>query len=407
MLMGLSGQLLNSIYPYSDPGGMFVGKIHPASFIVLVGVILLVVQQGFVRTIHEYTHRQLWVLQFVGTITLIAIINVIRFGTGGAAYLVDTFLTAAFTLLLVERLLTEERYRIAELILLFVFFNSLLTIAELLFRTNLIPHHNEIGAAYFRAAGVFGHPLTNGLVTAPLLPLLLLTKWSRLKKAVVAAAYMLSILASGARGALIIGVPIFLSALSLGMVEKLWRGRLRSDIGTAIPWAVMMGIGLFAYLLTETSFGARFMERGLHDENATVRINAFNLLSYLSADELWRGIDTSYYQFLISKYPDLEIIENFWINLLVSFGVPIFIIFVVSFTCFFLGLRKGCGVEATLAIVSFMLVASTNNSLSTKCAALTIFVIVAYGLSRPAPYSQLRVRYPVRFARFSKAVKNA
>jgi hypothetical protein len=175
-------------------------------------------------------------------------------------------------------------------------------------------------------------------------------------------------------------VPIFLGAVFSGIVQNLWRGRLRGDVAMAVPWIAMVGIGLFAYLLLETSFGARFMERGLYDDNAAVRVGAFNVLSYLSPEDLWSGIDTTYYEAILNKYPDLEIIENFLINLILSFGIPLFLLFCISFVLFLIGLTKYGATEIKFAIASFLLVASTNNSLSTKSAALTIFALAVYGL---------------------------
>jgi hypothetical protein len=407
--MGLSGQLLNLIYPYSTPGGSFIGKIHPGSYLLLGCAALLVMRQGLIRTVHAHFYGQLAILQFLVVVIFIAIFNVVRFGPNGAAYLADTFMAAPLAVLLASHLGSRERYKIAEIILILVFINSLLTIAELLLRQNLIPHDNEIGASYFRASGLFGHPLANGLMTAPLLPLLLITSWSSLKKAVVASVYILSILACGARGALVIGAPLFLGAITFGIAQNVWRGRLRGDVGLAVPWAAIIGAGVFTYLLIETSFGARFMERGLYDENAAVRVGVFNVLSYLSPDDLWHGIDTTSYEAILNKYPDIEIIENFWINLILSFGIPLFFLFCISFILFISCFSRLAAAEIIFATLSFMLIASTNNSLSTKSAALTTFSLAVYGLrgnSRFA-FAEFRPHHRVRFPRIAGEVKNA
>jgi polysaccharide biosynthesis protein VpsF len=375
-----SGAVLNLLYPYVSPGGSLFVKIHPGTYLIFFGFCWLTVRQG-VTGILARNAAQGWAGQFAVIVLSIGLINFLKFGPSGAAYILDTLLAPPLAIIIMGHLTQEQRTRLAEIVLTALFLNSLAAIGEFVMQTNMLPRGKE-GGIYFRASGFLGHPLNNGLITAPMLPLLLLTDWRPSRKLLFASVYVVSILAFGARSALGVGLIALVAAMLLAGCALISRKRMPLQWLMAVPWGLAIAIASLAILLLGTNFGTRFIERGVMDDNAAVRVNSFNLLSYLSDAQLWNGIDTTYYQLLLEKYPDLTIIENFWINLLVSFGIPIFCAFVASLMWFFYGLQRKQPVSAGVAVLSFVLIASTNNSLSTKSAALMIFSVVAAGLRR-------------------------
>ena len=387
----LPAAILNALYSYSSPGGALIMKIHPGTYLIVLGFCWLLGRCGCIRLVVQNASAQLWVLQFALVMLFVAFVNVLRFGPAGAAYMVDTLIAAPLALVLLAYLAPQQRHQLTSLILMGLLINSVVAIGEMLLRKNLIPHQNEIGAAYFRASAFFGHPLTGGLMTASVLPLLLLTTWKIGRKAGFVTLYIVAILAFGARGALIAGVSVFSASLLLEMASMLFRKRLPLSLFMLVPWAVIFGSVGLVFLIVGTGFGARIMERGIYDDNASVRVHSFDLLSRLTDEQLWTGIDGAYYQLLLDKYRDVTIIENFWVNLLVAFGIPMFALFAVSFFWFLYGLQKSQSGLMSCAVLSFLVVASTNNSLSTKSAALTVFSVAVYGF-RKHPVSPREAR---------------
>jgi hypothetical protein len=373
-----SGAILNLLYPYTSPGGSLFAKIHPGTYLLGFSVVWLASRTGIAGILPRDTGH-FWAGQFALTVSLIGLINFLKFGPSGAAYILDTLLAPALAVIIMTHLSPEQRVRLAKLVFVVLFINALAAIAEFLVQTNIFPRERE-GGIYFRASGFLGHPLNNGLITAPMLPLLLLTDWRPSRKLIVAGVYVIAILGFGARSALGVGLITLAIAMFLAGCSLISQKRMPLWILTAVPWGLVIALASLTILLLGTNFGTRFVERGVMDENAAVRVNSFNLLSYLTDAQLWNGIDITYYQLLLEKYPDLTIIENFWINLLVNFGIPIFFAFVASLFWFLYGLQRRQPILTTLSALSFLLIASTNNSLSTKSSALIIFVVAAYGM---------------------------
>ena len=151
-----------------------------------------------------------------------------------------------------------------------------------------------------------------------------------------------------------------------------------------------MGIiaaGALALLLLATPMGDRFLDLGLSDSSVAHRFKAFNLLGYLSPLQLITGINFSTYSLLLEMNPELGIIENFWINLLASFGLILFVPFLISLGIFFRGMAHKASPATVAALIGFLLIASTNNSLSTKTLAFMLFLLPALGLKTEAKRS--------------------
>ena len=214
---------------------------------------------------------------------------------------------------------------------------------------------NIWGSPIFDLPLFSANPLANALLTAPMLALVMQTNWALSRKLFIAGSFVVAILAFGARGGLMIGLLTF----AIGVVCAGYLLLLKKELALTnlmpVPWVAFLGILIVTVLLFETNFGTRIIERGLADESAESRITSFNILSYLSSEQIWNGIDFSHYQLLLEKYPDLNIIENFWINLLVSFGIPLFVIFVISFLWFIYGLQKNQSILIKLSVLCFFI----------------------------------------------------
>ena len=380
----LPGDVLDFAYPYSNPGGTPLLKIHPASYLLMLALGVKLMFDHPTAFIASQLKSNGWAAQFFLAVMTIAMIGLLKYGVGGLAYLVDTLAMAAIVIMLLAHISPERRYRISAMVLTVVFINSLVAIAEFLAKTHLLPHGALGGSDYFRATAFFGHPLANALITVPTLPLLFAMPWSGIRKTTYSGAYIVSLLAFGTRGGFAVGT--FNLAASLLVYGSILVRRKKIRISTlllATQFIFLLAGGVLAFLVLGTEFGARLVGRAYIDDSAETRIEIFRIFDFLSFAQIWSGIQQNGVLLLREKYTFFRYLENFWVIMLISMGIPMFVVFSCSLLWFLYGLRSAQNGLLTLAAISFIILASGNNSLSTKTPALTIFAATVYGLRRP------------------------
>lgn len=381
--VGLPTELYNLFVPYTDVGGSPLVKIHPATLLLLgLAPWFLLPKPSSFAGRHETSRLPLprWMIQFAALVASIAFINTLRFGTGGMAYMLDTLLAPAIFGLLMSCLEPSQRLKIGQAVILFLLANSALALIEFALKWHLLPFKLEY--AHFRATAWMGNPLNNALITAALAPLTMLMPWSSARKYAALGLMFVAVLAYGGRSAFVLGGLILIFSAMLEGARAAKQGQLNLGKITGAYMVLMGGLMGALALVFFTPFGQRFLELGVGDEGAKVRLTSFELLGMLSPSQLWGGIDFSTYQLLLEINPQLTIIENFWINMLVSFGIILFAVFVASFVYYLYKMGRNQSWYIKGSMLSFILVASTNNSLSTKTLALLLFVVAVYAFRK-------------------------
>lgn len=401
----LPGHLLDVFYEYSRPGGSPILKIHPGSYFILGVFAVIMAAQEPLLFLRRQAKAQAWVLQFFLMISLISVIELVKFGTSGLAYMVDTLIVPSVMLMLMLNLTPEQRYTLAKLTLTIIFVNSCIAFVEFILKTRFLPNSDFTEAGFFRSSALFGHPLGNTLITAPSLPLIYMTDWSKRRKFVFTCASIISLLCYGARAGFSIGLTSFCLAMFFYGSSQVLRNRLQATTLLLIMlFVALTGIGALVFIAASTDLGARIFERAYMDDSANTRILIFQVFDLLSPAQLWNGLPLSDILLLQEKYESLQYLENFWISILLALGIPIFILFCSSFLYFLYGLRRGQPYLITFAVVTFIILASTNNSLSTKTPMLTLFTATVYGFRQPRRQVSSRspaqpLRPPLRPAR--------
>jgi hypothetical protein len=379
----LSGYITDELFSYSIRGGFPILKIHPGSYLLMATFAALAFAKGAIPFTLARARAEPWVFQFFLITFLVALYELMRFGMSGLAYMVDALIIPPLALLLLHFASPQQRLSLAKLIINFIFFNSLMAIAEFVLKTHFLPAGPLEGADYFRSTAILGHPLANALMTAPLLPLLFLLNWSINRKLLYMTVYIVSILAYGARGAFAIGLTVFAAGMLLSGGALVRRRNLRATTFLIIIFiALLIGAGAIGVLLFGTDFGARIVQRAYLDDSAETRILIFRIFDVLTSDQIWQGLPLWRIEILQQKYDFFKYLENFWVIMLIGMGLPAFCLFAASFLLFIYGLQKSQHMLIRFAALSFILVASTNNSLSTKTPALLMFSLAAYGLRR-------------------------
>lgn len=379
----LSGYITEDIFNYSSPGGTPILKIHPGSYLLMAAFVTLAATKGVISFTLTRARSEPWVFQFFLITLFIALYELAKFGMSGLAYMVDALIIPPLTLMLLYYAAPKQRLGLTTLILNILFFNSLMAIAEFIVKIHFLPAGPLEGADYFRSTALLGHPLANALMTAPMLPLLFLMNWPVSRKLIYTCIYVISLLAYGARGAFGIGLMVFSIGMLLSGGGLVLHRKLRLTTFLIIIFVVLLISGsVISVLLFGTDFGARIVQKAYMDESAETRVLIFKIFDVLTFDQLWQGLPLSQVEVLQEKYDFFRYLENFWIIMLIGMGIPSFCVFVVSFLWFCYALQKSQHILMTFSVLSFIAVASTNNSLTTKTPALMVFAVAAYGLRR-------------------------
>jgi hypothetical protein len=376
----LPAPLLNEFTGYAEPGGMPLLKFHFYTYALFLALLLVTLAVGLVRFTSEQAIEQPGVLQFAAVIVLCASLTIIRQGVSGVANMANTMLTAPLAVMLVFYLDEERRRKLTAFILSFVTVNAVVGICERIAEFNLFVFPDMGGTEYFRATALMGHPLENAFVTSSVMFLVPAMRWSMVKKSAVLAVMLAGILAFGARSSFATTLVLGCVAILFFATRALFRGKMRISTLASAPWIGLIAVGAGSALTFGTSLGERIVHLAKIDASAQARIDVFKLFHYFSTNDLLYGIDFAEINFLLKTYKDVAIIENCWIGLLLMLGAILFVVFAFSLLVFLRSIARGRGALAFFAIVDFLLVASTSNSLRTQTASFIIFAVALFGM---------------------------
>jgi len=377
----VSNALLNTLYPYTAEGGNPFLKIHPGTYLIILVFLSAFIRLDFVRALFDQARRNFFAFLFLIIIGVIAAISVWRFGFSGLAYLIDTWIAAIITAMLLKYVKPDTLTHLSKMILVLIFVNSIMALAEYVTQTHFMPYDTYSFFKFFRASAIFGHPLTNSLITSSMLLLVFAMPWRARTQWILVLTYLSAIMAFGARAAFAVSVIMLAMQQFFSLSGRLLKGRLTISTLTVIPFALLVGVALLYILLFETTLGTRIVDLGLlTDSSANARFKVGTIFKFLEPEQLLWGLPSAERMIIVGKSLYFSVIENFWVGLVLNFGIILFIPFVVSFLGFLFGLARGKGGAVGFAVVTFLLVASANNSLSAKTPDLVFFVCAIAGI---------------------------
>jgi hypothetical protein len=360
---------------YTQEGGGMYEKIHPATYVALLIFIHIILQRTPSNFIRDQHQKQPGLLLFFISIILIAAVGIVSFGTAGMAYLLETFIVAAIYLMFLSYLSVDQKNSLAQSIIYFTAANSAIGLIEYGFGRNLIENIDDFG--FFRSSALLGHPLSNALITATVCIFVVKMQWGLIKKITVMSLMLLSLFAFGARGALGMLTLSICFILLIGVfLQKNGKRRKLSLIVkaySAVPVVVLIFIGLLFF----TELGDSIASRLGQDSSIDTRFDSFELLSNFSLLQILWGVDSDTFTYLTKYLYKVDIVENFWVVLILRIGLPMLILLVVTLANLIYNIVRNGNWIDILASVLFLLVASTNNSLTTKSVALTIYLLMA------------------------------
>ncbi|WP_330926667.1 VpsF family polysaccharide biosynthesis protein [Candidatus Sororendozoicomonas aggregata] len=318
----LGSYVLESVgIPYTSDGGSIVFKIHVYSLLILATVGIQGLRRGigffFISPVPGLGYAPL--LFLLGAIW-VAVYGIMKGGTAGMAYIVDTMLTPVLALFLLPCLRKEDQCRLAKMIACLIVFNSMVSIVESLGKFYLVnTTHVWIG----RSSAFMAHPLNNGLILLVCFPLFI-ECFKGQNRLIVALVCIVGMLGFGARASTaLLVLPVLLFFSREGGKFLVARSLCRKDTFLIVYFGFLISIPCLFFLVDNTGIGNRFFDSvgsGKVDVSAQTRLDVYNIFFYLTFDE-WLNGATPELMLMIPDIINNEIVENFWIGWLLQFGL--------------------------------------------------------------------------------------
>jgi len=388
----LSDNLLVTLgIPYNVPGGAFPFKIHPGTYCIALGFVLLLRGNPW-RQLCELFRLSPPLTSLALTTTVIMVYAAIQFGTSGTGFFIDTLLAPTLLGLLLLRAPVAQRQTLFWVALVLLSLNAVVGIGEALAGKRLTPYMaggEVLVEDFFRATSLGGHPLGNALRTSVMLFAALILPLNLRVPLILL--FTIALLAFGSRAALAIS----------GLLLALWAGaRFMSDLNARrIEPPLALGVAALALLApvvlvaiaAQLGLGERIVHEFRWDDSAQSRLLAFKIFDYASPQELLWGMGPARIEWSLDQLKHSTIlndIENFWILLLLQVGIIPFLFLAGALLSTLASLAWRQPMPLRLAVLVFLVLTSSNNSLATKSQSLAILVAIMLGAAAVARCQQ-------------------
>jgi len=377
----ISGSLLVTWeIPYDIPGGSPFSKFHPGTYCIAIGFVLSVIGKRSGRSSRSWT-TMLW---FTSSTVIAAIYVLIRFGPNGSGFLVDTLIAPGLlgTVLLASSP-EQQRYTFRFMVVV-LFFNAIIGILEVITQARVIPYlvdGEPMVEEYFRSTAFGGHPLSNFQRTTQILLSALVYEDRR--QFFLIPVFYLGLLAFGSRTAFLVATVL----LVVWVLQKFFSDLILRKLDIRLMFFLILGaaavVGLIALVISQGSIGGRIFAEFYWDESAQARSSAFKAFSLLRLESFLFGggpeLAESILDYLKSNHEDMAAIENFWILLTLHLGVIPLLLFAPSMLAMIYRLAWGDALALKLSGLSFLILASSTNSLASKSQSLALLVPMLIG----------------------------
>ena len=407
LLTFVPGSLLALLgWNYGGFGGNPLTKIHPASYVTLAvcGFLMLFRWNEKDLSGGRVHFIPLPVLTYMLCILAILAFLTLFHGGGSIAFMLDSLLMPGLVIILLQHLTPQQQATLFRMLIGMFVLNVAIGIAESLGGQRLIPFTVQGVEIIYdrRPTALMGHPLSNAHLTAIAIFFAIGCLHSKMAKVLIGGFFAVGLVVFGGRSSMVLGALMYLIYLAALLMRKANARQLQwSDLALVSGGLVLTPI-VIVVIFAFTPFGQNMLERLTWDDSAQSRIGLFGIFGYLDTLDLLIGIPLERFKTYLILLDMPWTIENAWIQLLVRFGVIFFMIFLFGLYKLFRYLARGQNMEGLCAFVLFLLIASTNNSLSGKGSLLSVFAVLAitgkaYRMTRasvlpPAPFPAYTVQ---------------
>lgn len=366
---------------YDAPGGSFLQKLHPATYLSLAALIVdAAARPDPLRYVANLPNRFPGAAFFVvNWILIVAYASL--FQHAPATPLIDSFFCALAALVLYDELNEGERAALRMLLHLVMFANACLGVAEFAGHFRLTPFvaGGRLIPGDYRSTALFGHPLLNAGSTG-LYALMLFFGGDRALKAPLRAVLFFvqcaALLAFGGRTALVLtGAVVAIG--SLRAVADLLRGRsfdMRWALAATLAAPIIVG-----GLATISLRGGLdpLLERFTNDYgSAETRVVVFELFDAFPLQDILFGPDADRLASLQNTLGIEYGIENPWLGLIFQYGALMTLVFLLGFFALLYELWRRTKSYGALMVILFLVQASSSASISVKSFAFNQFAIL-------------------------------
>lgn len=388
----LGSPVLNLVMAYSQPGGNFLTKFHPASWLSAPLLFLVCLDQ---RPKAGRLPRHL--IAATGVIALLVAWLAARHKGALAATFIDIHLTPAILLLALSRLPLERVRVLLRLFIALAAINVFIVFAEFAAHTHLVPQ--EEGAhthEFFRPFGLFDHPIQAGTLFYCAMFLLLRGVVSSVLARPLMVLLLLGVAVCGVRGPLAIAGLIFLAHV----IRPANPRRHLTDYLFDFGLIVLLPIGI----LIAFSLGVfdRIMTLGIWEESAQSRFFIFDALDLLNSNQFWHGVDGYDVGDWLAKHTTGDqSIENAFVATIFQAGFPAAIMLGI----FLVVLHAPAMLRSLLFFAAVVMVFLTTLGFGSKNMIAAGVALTGYWIWRQAveaqrqPFTSLSSRPPRRVVR--------
>ena len=392
---------------YLTSGGIFIEKVHPATYLTFAAFGLLLIRHGnpIAELSRMLSETRLLLLYLFCWLFLLAQVVVLD---RPFTIIIDTFLLPIILFLAILQLSTSQRRPLIWALHGTLLLNVALGYFEYATGHRLVPLTlgNVLVIGEWRSAALLGHPLTaSGIVASYIIALLLRPQIcpTPMLRLTIITICLGSMMAFGGRTALVCVLVVVGAVLALAGF-RLLRGSRTPLLNVILAMCVMFMLGVAVFLALDLGFFDKMLLRFSSDKGSTLaRYATFSFLSHFDWQELIFGPNPTRVNALQSQLGLNYGIENFWISCVAKFGLIHTIVLTIGLVAFFAEILRRSHRSAWVITILILLIALSSVSFSSKSIQLAQFVILITLLlprdpiQRPSPSLSKPVRATIGY----------
>ena len=379
--VGIAGRVLigdgvlNLVERYTSDGGSLIEKIHPAIYLMFLCGFVIYASVGL--RFHRAERAEIRALLLLtGFLATLGAINIALGRGSSAGYVIDTYIATLLIAVMLFAMPHSWRETAGLLVIGLIVFNSVFMIVEFAVGHVLLPTAME--AAEFRPSGFLGTPLTVGVLNLATAVLLISLRMNVMVKGCAVALLAVGIFIAGARTAMLVSGLIIPVSMILAASRR-QQGMSAGVTAMTILLAAVIAGPLIFVVANELGFFARF-QGGYIDDSAQTRIEIYRVFDYVSWNEILFGSDLLNLKKIANEKLGLQFIESAIVFFIFDMGLFGFIIFSGLLLWLLHVLSRRSHILLPLAVLCFLGLALTNNTLSTKVPSFFAIIVMIIGV---------------------------
>lgn len=231
----------------------------------------------------------------------------------------------------------------------------------------------DIEDSSFRSFALLGHPLLNALIVSTIMSFILISKLRLKLKFLLWGIGYIAIFSFNTRSSMV-GNALILVVYILHEIlySKQYTRKQKNGMLMFLVFSIIIGfVMVFVY-----GVGGRLREMGLFDDSSTqTRIDVWSIFDVMPIREFLFGFDFDQVE-RIMVGAGIKVTENFWINYILRYGSIFLFIYIMLYYKLTKVLYQGYSrFHILITFSTFILIASTNNSLSNSWQPIFIYLV--------------------------------